>query len=239
MDMLKKGIFTVITATVITSVLILFTSNANKKIVNLHDDTSREALSHSTKLSVIPSEQRLVSLLPPPGPFFKAKFADKQASSSISKLKPKAPIISLGERRPLVKTSVILQKDPVIQKFVGTQIDSSVSTIELNKPKFNRGILKEPTSPMMPEFNFKFNKEQKPEPPIQPNFTGVQANIPLSISNRFPQDQYRYVPMPMVPDFQFQNYPNFGISSYQLPKFDLNQNNEISPLGDSMKGNNK
>ncbi|MEE9328461.1 MAG: hypothetical protein V3U71_14345 [Cocleimonas sp.] len=214
MDMLTKGAFTVITATAITSVLILFVGNgaAKSETANLQGNLSKEVLSNIAQLNISSNSQHARPLPPPPGPFFKAQLEPGQTlhRDIDPKLRPKAPIILPREKETLAKALTLMQKKPVVPKLEGAPVSSFVPPTVLKEPVFNRGI-KQPTSPVMPAVYSKLSNERKPESPIMPNFLGMQYNL-LDANNVKFQNQYRYVPMPMMPNYQYQQYPTFGHS---------------------------
>jgi hypothetical protein len=231
MDMLTKGAFTVIAATVITSVLILFAGNRAVK-----SDIESNATSFSS--------QHVGLLPPPPGPFFKAQLEDGQIPSRDinSKLKPKAPIIISREKENLEKTLTLTRKKPSISTLEGAPAGSFMPPEELKEPVFNRGIKQQPSNPIMPAIYSKLSNERKPEPPVMPYFSGMQAT-PLSANITKFQNQYKYLPMPMMPNYQYQQYPTFGVNPYWFPTFDTSQygTNTVTnnSFGSSMDGNNK
>lgn len=211
MDSMKKGILTVVIATVITSAMILSvdSSNADSQNKNINANTNTvDAKSENTAKqakdtppSFIKNENNastgLKELLPPPGPFSDKKVSLPESKKSLNK--PQEPDFSLSK-----KPDAPIQPD--MSKTVEPKKITAEPTLSVEKPEIiqpeNKEIVSKSPSP----------KEvlSEPKSPLQPkigmNVDGPSANadvkkLPSLVEPVKPQQQVTNSVSPQQPVF--------------------------------------
>ncbi len=242
MDLLNKGIFTVVIATVVTSAMILLvdssvaenkikvdatsqvstTSNA-KELVDPQNNTNASMSDGQKSEAQVNQKVKTAGVLPPPGPF--AKESMQISPENLNKpSKPNSPTApSLTTNTTEVKKPVINATKPE-KSFAQPTMDVASPQIKPSpeQPKQEESTLQQPVSPKQPESNVTSNTNQDVVKPKAPQLQAV-APQPKTMQQSAPK-----MPPPNgaikrnAPIWSKGNQASLGVTNPPVANWNLN-----------------